>query len=186
METVYQLQQFRESRSPAVVEELYRYMREGRIALSPVTTNPYTGWVSEEEMIRSMMPGEAIRKTLGITTPGAMYNDVPGLAWFMPRVFEDAGVKLLVCGLNEVYGGYTLQRSLPKAFLWQGGDGTRLPVYRTETYVEGTDYGLERDPSVIAHRMWDRLRRLRSMGEDRRLVLQFRMVRQRTSSGASV
>ncbi len=171
IETVYQLEQFQQSRVPAVLEELYRYMREGRIALSPISTNPYTGWVSEEEMIRSMMPGETIRNQLGIATPGAVYNDVPGLAWMIPRVFRDAGVQLLVCGLNEVYGGYTLQKSLPKAFLWQGADGTRLPVYRTETYTEGTDYGLEWGVPVIAHRMWERLRRLRSLGEDRAMVL---------------
>jgi hypothetical protein len=171
IETVYQLEQYQQSRTPAVLEELYKYMREGRIALSPVSTNPYTGWVSEEEMIRSMMPGEKLRRDLGITTPGAMYNDVPGLAWMMPRILHDAGVKLLVCGLNEVYGGYTLQKSLPKAFLWKGADGTKLPVYRSETYGEGTDYGLERDNPVIALRIWERLQRLRSLGENRTMVL---------------
>jgi hypothetical protein len=89
----------------------------------------------------------------------------------MPRVLHDAGVRLLLCGLNEVYGGYALQRALPKAFLWEGGDGTRLAVYRNETYSEGTDYGLERDLNVIAHRMWERLLRLRAAGEDRAMVL---------------
>jgi len=171
IETVWQLDQFRNSRSPEVLNELYGYMREGRIALSPVSTNPYTGWVSEEEMIRAMYPGSEVRRSLGITTPGAMYNDVPGLAWMMPRVLHDAGVKLVMCGLNEVYGGYTLQRSLPKAFLWEGGDGARVVVYRNETYTEGTDYGLERGGDVIAHRMWERLLRLRASGEDRTTVL---------------
>jgi hypothetical protein len=171
IETVWQLEQFQQSRSPEVLEELYRYMREGRIALSPVSTNPYTGWVSEEEMCRAMYPGRDAQRRVGITTPGAMYNDVPGLAWMMPRVLHDAGVRLLMCGLNEVYGGYALQRALPKAFMWEGGDGTRLAVYRNETYTEGTDYGLEREVPVIAHRMWERLLRLRAAGEDRTMVL---------------
>jgi alpha-mannosidase len=171
IETVWQLEQFRESRTPEVLDELYRYMREGRIALSPVSTNPYTGWVSEEEMIRALYPGSAVQQAIPITTPGAVYNDVPGLAWMLPRVLHDAGVKLVMCGLNEVYGGYTLQRSLPKAFMWEGGDGARIAVYRNETYVEGTDYGLERNNAVIAHRMWERLLRLRATGENREMVL---------------
>ncbi len=171
IETVWQLEQYQQSRSKAAIQELYRYMREGRIALSPVSTNPYTGWVSEEEMIRAMYPGRDVQQLLGISTPGAVYNDVPGLAWMMPRILSDAGVRLILCGLNEVYGGYALQRALPKAFLWEGGDGTRLAVYRNETYTEGTDYGLEHDPPVIAHRMWERLLRLRASREDRRMVL---------------
>jgi hypothetical protein len=171
IETGWQLEQYQQSRSKTALQELYGYMREGRIAISPVSTNPYTGWVSEEEIIRAMYPCRDVRQLLGISTPGAVYNDVPGLAWMMPRVLLDAGVQLVMCGLNEVYGGYALQRALPKAFLWEGGDGARLAVYRNETYAEGTDYGLEHDPPVIAHRMWERLLRLRASGEDCPMVL---------------
>jgi alpha-mannosidase len=171
IETVWQLQQFERSRLPTVSQELRNYIREGRIAVSPVYTNPFTGWVSEEEMIRSLFRAREYKERWGIAYAGAVYNDVPGVAWFTPRVLRDAGVGLLACGLNEVYGGYTLQRSLPKAFRWIGADSSSVIVYRNETYSEGTAYGLESDQDAAAHRMWERLNKLRASGGDFDMVL---------------
>ena len=160
IETVWQLQQFEQSRPKALVDELAKYLREGRIAVSPIYTNPFTGWVSEEEMIRSLYPAREYAARWGLTYPGAVYNDVPGLAWFMPEVFQSAGVLLVACGINEVYGGYTLQQSLPKAFTWEGPDSSTVVVYLTETYNEGSRFGLERDEDAIEHRTWERIRKL--------------------------
>jgi alpha-mannosidase len=171
IETVWQLQQFEQARPAAAFEELMGYIRAGRIAVSPFLTNPYTGWVSEEELVRSVAAAGAYASRYGISFHGAVYNDVPGLAWGIPAILESAGVSLIACGINEVYGGYTLQQSLPKAFTWEGPGGSRVIVYRSETYNEGAAYGLERDDHAIEQRMWDRLHKLRATGDDREMVL---------------
>jgi hypothetical protein len=171
IETVWQLQQFERARPKSVFEELMGYIRSGRIALSPFLTNPFTGWVSEEEMVRSVAAAGEYASRYGLSIHGAVYNDVPGLAWCVPGVLKSAGVSLIACGINEVYGGYTLQQSLPKAFTWEGPDGSRVIVYRSDTYNEGAAYGLERDEHAIEQRMWDRLNKLRVAGDDREMVL---------------
>lgn len=171
IETVWQLQEYERARPRAAVEEVMRLIREGRMAVSPFLTNPFTGWVSEEEMIRSLAKAGEYRADHHITYDGAVYNDVPGLAWFMPRVLRDAGVSLIACGLNEFFEGYALQRALPKAFVWEGGDRSRVIVYRCETYGEGMAYGLERGGLAVEQRMWERLQKLRLRGEDRHMIL---------------
>jgi hypothetical protein len=171
IETVWQLKLYRESRSAARFERLTRLIRAGRVSLSPFLTNPYTGWVSEEEIIRSLADARDLAREHQFRATSAVYNDVPGLAWFIPQLAAHAGIDFLVCGLNEVYGGYSLQKSLPKAFLWEGPDGSTLLTYRTETYAEGGAYGLDRDTSVIAYRVADRLTRLESSGDAAAVVL---------------
>ena len=143
----------------------------GRIAVSPVYTNPYTGWVSEEELIRAFDKGRAYTSEFELEFGAAIYNDVPGLSWLMPQVLEEVGVSLLVTGLNEVYGGYPLQRSLPKVFTWEGIGGSRVLTYRTEAYNEGQTLGLEKGVEAVPYRLWERLHRLRAQGYAYDLVM---------------
>ena len=57
IETVWQLEQYRKGRPEPQFERLMELIRSGRIAVSPVYTNPYTGWVGAEEMMRSFGKG---------------------------------------------------------------------------------------------------------------------------------
>lgn len=171
IETIWQLEQYRLGRSPERFDRLMDLVKAGRIAVSPVYTNPYTGWVSEEELIRSFDKGRAYASEFGLEFGAAIYNDVPGLSWLMPQVLEEAGVSLLVTGLNEVYSGYALQRSLPKVFTWEGIGGSRVLTYRTEAYNEGQTLGLEKGVEAVPYRLWERLHRLRAQGYAYDLVL---------------
>lgn len=171
IETVWQLKLYQQSRATAAFERLMRLVASGRVSVSPFFSNPYTGWVSEEEMIRSMYDRRGYEQRYHFHATSGVYNDVPGLVWFLPQLCAASGIDFLVCGLNEVYGGYTLQKSLPKAFLWEGPDGSSLLTYRTELYTEGGAYGLDRDTATIPYRMWDRLSRLEASGYNYPLVL---------------
>jgi alpha-mannosidase len=164
LETTWQMREFEKIRPRERFDTLLAALKKGRMALSPVYSNPYTGWVGEETMIRSLDQAARYRRDYGITFDAAVYNDVPGLTWGIPRILRNAGVSFLMCGLNEVYDNYPLQQALPKAFRWEGADGARVVTYRTETYGESKEYGLEKDTIAIQHRMWERLLKLQAEG----------------------
>lgn len=153
---------YREGRSTEQLARLHGFIRSGRIAFSPFYSNPFTGMVDTEEMIRSLSTGHDLARDLSVDLTAAIYNDVPGQSWILPQLLNDQGIKLLINGLNEVYGGYVLQQSLPKVFHWEGSDGSRVVFYRTESYNEGMAYGLERGNEAIAHRIWTRIQRMQA------------------------
>jgi len=162
IEAPWILEAYHEGRSQAQVDRLHNYIKSGRIAFSPFYTNPFTGMVDSEEMIRSMAMGNALKNDLGVQLKAAIYNDVPGQSWLLPQLLKDQGIQLLINGLNEVYGGYVLQQRLPKVFQWEGSDKSRVMYYRTESYNEGMAYGLERGNPAVAHRIWTRIQRMQS------------------------
>ncbi len=171
IETVWQLEQYYNGRPSPQFERLMVLVRSGRIAVSPVYTNPYTGWVGAEEMMRSFDKGLRYASDHGLRLSSAIYNDVPGLSWFLPQVLEQRGVSFLVTGINEVYSDYSIQRSLPKAFYWRGSGGGKVLTYRTEAYNEGQTLGLEKGVDAVPLRLWERLHRLRAQGYKYDVVL---------------
>lgn len=161
METTWQLEAYEKLRSAEKFNELIGLIKEGRIALSPIYTNPFTGWVSEEEMLRSFDKALEYRNKYGLTFNGAVYNDVPGEAWFLPQALSKAGVKFLAEGINEFYSDYKLQRKLPKVFKWEAADGSEVVTYLNEAYNEGKSYGLESNNLFTVEQMiWERISKL--------------------------
>ena len=160
IETVWMLDVYYQGRTAGQFKKLNNLIHEGRIAVSPFYTNPFTGMVSEEEMIRSFDKAHYFAEAYGIPFEAAIYNDVPGQTWFVPRMLGDLNITFYVNGLNEVYSGYRLQQAIPKVMQWQGDDGSRVIHYRTESYNEAMAYGLERDNVAVSHRMWQRIAKL--------------------------
>ena len=171
IETIWQLEQYQTGRPPAQFDRLIAHAQAGRIAISPVYTNPFTGWVSAEELIRSFDKGHAYARRYGLNLNAAVYNDVPGLSWLMPTVLGKADVSFLAVGINEVYNDYKLQRSLPKVFFWEGIGGGRVLTYITEAYNEGQTLGLEKNLDSVPYRLWERLHRLQAQGYPYDLIL---------------
>jgi alpha-mannosidase len=81
IETLWQLEQYELSRSPEQFNSLIEFIKSGRIAVSPLYTNPFTGWTGEEEMIRSLDKAKYFKNKYGwnimqrFTTT---YRDNPG------------------------------------------------------------------------------------------------------------
>lgn len=161
IETTWQLEAYERLRSKEQFDELISLIKLGRVAVSPIYTNPFTGLISEEEMLRSFDKAIEYKNKYGITFNGAVYNDVPGQSWFLPQVLTKAGVKLVAEGINEVYGDYKLQRNLPKAFKWEGPDGSQVITYINEAYNEGRWYGLESgDLFTVEQTLWEKISKL--------------------------
>jgi hypothetical protein len=164
IETVWMLDAYHNGRTPEQFQKLIDFVLKGRISVSPFYSNPFTGMVSEEEMIRSLDKADEFSQIYGITYNAAIYNDVPGQSWFLPQMLDAQGIGFLANGLNEVYGNYKLQQAIPKVMLWEGDNGSQVVHYRTESYNEAMAYGLERDNPAIEHRMWQRIMKLQADG----------------------
>jgi alpha-mannosidase len=172
IETLWQLEQYEQSRTPEQFNSLVEFIKSGRIAVSPLYTNPFTGWTGEEEMIRSLDKAKYFKNKYGLEYNAAVYNDIPGQSWLLPQLLNNAGVKFLAEGLNEIFNDYSFQRSLPKAFIWEGSDGSKILTYRNEGYNEGRDYGLEgRGNYTVQQRLWEILNKSAGQGYDYEMVL---------------
>ncbi|MBI1938836.1 MAG: hypothetical protein HYS25_12030 [Ignavibacteriales bacterium] len=157
IETMWLLDNYRQSRSKEKFDKLITLIKKGRVAVSPIFSNPFTGWISEAELAESFRIAEEYKKKYGIEYSGALYNDVPGQSWALPQALKKSGIKFLVDGINEIFADYKFQKSLPKIFNWVGSNNDTIPVYLTEAYVEGSRYGLERNVNAAAYRIWHRI-----------------------------
>ena len=161
IETLWQLEQFRDAKSDKDFQELIGLMQEGRFAVSPLYANPYTGWISEMEAIESLSYAAELKNNYGINYNAVVYNDVPGQSWFLPQLFESAGIHFIANGINEIFNDYQLQRNLPKVFMWEGSDSSRIINYFNQSYVEGKEYGLTRGGKVVEARTWEKIGKIK-------------------------
>ena len=135
----------RRTRDSRLVEELGRYMREGRISVAAGFANMHSGLIGDEEMNRLVYLAETFRKRFSIPIEVAIQNDVPGFSWAYPRVFAGSGVKYLITGLNLFIGGGNNFGVSHTPFYWTGPDGSRVLTFFTyESYVEGHRWNLTR------------------------------------------
>ncbi|MGD8778692.1 MAG: glycoside hydrolase family 38 C-terminal domain-containing protein [Ignavibacteria bacterium] len=171
IETVWQLEQFRQAKPEEDFLELIDLIKSGRIAVSPLYANPFTGLISEEEAIESLSFAAELKKKYGIEYNAVVYNDVPGESQFIPQLLSSAGIYFLANGINEIYGDYQFQRNLPKVFLWEGSGSSKVINYLHESYVEGKDYGLVRGINIIENRTWEKINKLRSDDYDYDMIL---------------
>jgi hypothetical protein len=161
IETVWQLEQFREAKSEKELSELIDLIKKGRISLSPLYANPFTGWISETDAIESLSLAAELKRKYGIEYNAVVYNDVPGQSWLLPQLLESAGICFLANGINEIFNDYQLQRNLPKVFLWEGSNSSKIVNYLHQSYVEGKEYGLTRGGKVVEARTWENISKIK-------------------------
>ncbi len=171
IETLLKLEEYENSRPKEKFQKLIHFIKNGRIAVSPMYANPFSGQISEGELIHTFSKARQYAREYGIEFPAAVYNDTPGLNWAFPAALKKVGAKFLVCGINEVYGGYKLQQELPKVFKWRGSDGSVIVTYITEGYGEGRTFGLEKNIAAMQNRIWQRLNTINAYGYPYDMVL---------------
>jgi len=137
----WSVQHFLRARPRAVAEQLGRYARQGRIEVSALYGNPIGALHGHEELIRLLYPSFQLKRELGVPVRSAAITDVPGLAWGLPTMLADAGVKYFFAGLPTYFQwdgrrvhdfwdeAAILPHGRPDAFRWQGPDGRSVLVY---------------------------------------------------------
>ena len=139
IESAWMLQEWlRRTDDDALVAELTRLLREGRLALGVAFASMHSGLMGAEESNRLVYLGHKLRRQLGLEAPVAFQNDVPGFSWAFPRVLAGSGVKYLVNGLNLFIGGGNNLGVNSNPFYWVGPDGSRiLTWFSYDSYMEG-------------------------------------------------
>jgi len=145
-EQSWSIQHYIESRPREVVEQLVKYMKEGRIEVPALFGNQISALCSHEELIRLMYPSFRLKRKYGVPIRTASIVDIPGLSWGLPTVLAGAGVKYFFAGLptyfewerNDIHTFWDesaiLRHGRPDAFRWQGPDGNSVLVYYQGSY----------------------------------------------------
>ena len=113
------------------IERFARLVREQRISIGAMFCN-ITPLYDAEQLVRSLQPVRELRRQFGIPITTAINHDVNGLPWPITQLLLDAGVQMLLMGINIHFGNFPLAR--PMAFRWQGSDGQPLLVFNGEHY----------------------------------------------------
>ena len=144
VEGAWSLQHYVENRPKEVVQELAKYVREGRIEILAQFGDQISNLCGHEELIRLMYPSFRLARMLGGSITTGSITDVPGLSWGLPTVLAGAGVKYFFAGLPkyfewrrgevpETHGFWDesaiLRRGRPDAFRWEGPDGRSVLVF---------------------------------------------------------
>ncbi len=95
---------------------------------------PYnlTPMVGVPQFIRALAGLPALRQEMGLALNVALNHDVNGLPWTMIPLLLDAGVEMVMMGINVHFGAFPLHR--PLFFRWVGPDGRSIIALNGEHY----------------------------------------------------
>ena len=93
IESTWMLEQWlARTEDQALIEELGRLMRAGRVTLGGAFANMHSGLMAPEESNRLAYLAEKFRRRFGIRAEVAFQNDVPGFTWAYPRILAASGM----------------------------------------------------------------------------------------------
>ena len=121
-ETYWQLDCFLRAH-PRAGEEVFRYLREGRMGLSGFFGNMLTGLCSHEALNRSTLAAHNLAIKGGFNVQSVILDDVPAAVGSLPMVLARSGIKYFVEGVNNDRAPYATQ-GLKNPFYWEGPDGS--------------------------------------------------------------
>jgi len=113
------------------IDRFKRAVGAGRMSGGAMPYN-LTPMVGVPEFIRALAQLPELRKTLGLKFNVAINHDINGLPWTMIPLLLDAGVDMVMMGINVHFGGFPLQR--PLFFNWVGPDGRGIIALNGEHY----------------------------------------------------
>jgi len=108
-----------------------QFAEQGRLSIGAMRYH-FTPLGSADEWARSLQPVRELRERFGIPMRVAIVHDVNGLPWPVAQLLLDAGIEMLVMGINVHFGGFPLTR--PLAFNWVSSDNRPLLTFNGEHY----------------------------------------------------
>jgi alpha-mannosidase len=145
-EGAWAMKHFIETRDKKSIDELGKYVRQGRIEIGALMGNEISALCSHEELVRLMYPSFRIAHRFDGKILTGSITDVPGLSWGLPTILAGAGVKYFFGGMptyfewgrNDIHTFWdesaVLRHGRPDAFRWQGPDGNSVLVYYQSSY----------------------------------------------------
>lgn len=118
----------------ASAEQVARFERAvaaGRMSACAMPYN-FTPMVGVPQFVRALAWLPELRASLGLKFNVALNHDVNGLPWTMIPLLLDAGVEMVIMGINVHFGAFPLHR--PLFFRWVGPDGRSIIALNGEHY----------------------------------------------------
>jgi alpha-mannosidase len=145
-EGAWAMKHFIETRDKESINELGKYVKQGRIEIGALMGNEISALCSHEELVRLMYPSFRMAHQFKSQILTGSVTDVPGLSWGLPTILAGAGVKYFFGGMptyfewgrNDIHTFWdesaVLRHGRPDAFRWQGPDGNSVLVYYQGSY----------------------------------------------------
>jgi len=167
IESLWAVENFLNSCTPAEKEAFLNAVRNKQIGLSAMYANILSGLCTPEEMNWITLYADSLRRTYNLPINTAMMTDVPGLNWSMVHALASNGVRYFSDGINYVNGmadmgdriGYSLKAQGDKPFWWKSSSGKDSILFwvagKGYSSWHGTSEGgvFERGPKKIADYM---------------------------------
>ncbi len=133
--------------TPEQVAGLMELARQNRIEVCGYYLNMPTELLGHEELIRCLYYARELKDRFGISIDTAMINDVPGYAWALPQLFQEAGISRVSFRANSIRGQFLWYRpgAIERPFYWQGPEGSKIFFWYTDSYREGNFF---REPGL--------------------------------------
>ena len=135
-------------RQPQRLEEIRKYVRQGRLEWGATYNQPYEGMWYGESLLRQLYLGRRwLKQVLPGYEPRVAFNvDVPARTLQMAQILKKSGVDYLV-----------ISRHQKGFFYWQSPDGSRIGVYspghyhwNSQIFREGPNAILMRAPRFLS------------------------------------
>ncbi len=132
-ETFWQLDCFLRAH-PDKTEEVFRYLRSGRMGLSAFFGNMLTGLCSHEALNRATLNARNLANQGGFDFQSVILDDVPGAIGSLPMILANSGIKYFIEGVNGDRAPHATH-GLKNPFYWEGPDGSRVLAHIAGGYA---------------------------------------------------
>jgi len=126
-------------RHPDQANRLWDHVRQGDVTLNPFFNMCLTGNMSLEELVRHFYPARRRAVEHDLDLAYANHQETPTLTWAAAMVLAGCGVLHLVKSILQVETPWAQRLAEPPVFVWEGPDGSRVLVRRSNSgYAEGS------------------------------------------------
>jgi alpha-mannosidase len=153
-ETFWQLDCFLRAH-PDQAEQVFGYLRSGRMGLSAFFGNMLTGICSHEALNRSTLDARNLANQGRFAFESVILDDVPAAIGSLPMVLARSGIKYFVEGVNGDRAPHATH-GLANPFYWEGPDGSRILCHIAGGYamagglITSVDRAAETLPGLLA------------------------------------
>ncbi|WP_116524469.1 glycoside hydrolase family 38 N-terminal domain-containing protein [Seonamhaeicola aphaedonensis] len=137
-EVSWTVREYINSRPQQQVDRLLKRIKEGRIEVAGMFLN--FAEIVDETALAIQLQALKDFKDQGIDVTTAMQNDVNGIGWCMPDMYENTGVKYLTMGVHAHRARLPFNK--PTSFWWESPSGKKMLAYRSEHYMHGNALSL--------------------------------------------
>lgn len=152
-EAAWAVNEYLKNRPQEQIDKFLRYIRKGQIEATAMFFN--MAEIVDENSLKTFLQPLARYKENGIPVYTAMQNDVNGIAWSLADYLPDMGVKYVWMGEHGHRALIPFDK--PTVFRWESPSGKPILAYRSEHYMTGNFWGLDKhnlnilEPNVFSY-----------------------------------